>query len=248
MTLYDTIGAGYASRRRPDPRIGAAIAAALGEAGSVVNVGAGAGSYEPVTTLVAVEPSRVMIDQRPAGSAPVVQGVAEALPLADDCVDAALAVLTLHHWSDLAAGLAELRRVARRRLVFLHWRPELFDSFWLTAEYLPAAAGTDAAMAVPVPELLERLPGCRVRVDPVPVPHDCVDGFAAAYWRRPEAYLDPRVRAGISMLARTPAPELRSGLTRLAEDVRSGRWHAEHAALLVLDSLDLGYCTVTVDL
>jgi SAM-dependent methyltransferase len=166
---------------------------------SVANVGAGAGSYEPVATVVAVEPSSVMIGQRPAGSAPCVRGVAEALPLGDGTVDAALAVLTVHHWSDVGAGVAELRRVARRRIVILTWDQEILRDFRLVRDYLPAAAAVSAGHEVPIARLVELLPGARV--EPVPVPHDRTDGFGAAYWRRPEAYLDHRVRAGISMLA-----------------------------------------------
>lgn len=248
MAMYDAIGRTYRSTRRADPRIAAAIFHALGDVASVVNVGAGAGSYEPAQTVVAVEPSRVMIDQRPAGSAPVVQAVAESLPLADKSVDAALAVLTVHHWSDAAAGVAEMRRVARHRLVFFTWWPERFATFWLLDEYLPAVAETDARLAVSLDVLAGSLANADPTVRSVPVPHDCVDGFAAAYWRRPEAYLDPQVRAGISVLARTDEDALRSGLARLDGDIRTGRWRRRHAALLDMDALDVGYCTVTVDL
>jgi SAM-dependent methyltransferase len=188
-----------------------------------------------------------MIAQRPVAAAPVVQAVAEALPLRDESVDAALAVLTVHHRADVAAGVAEMRRVARRRLVFFTWWPERVAQFWLLAEYLPAAAETDARQAVPLQSLCALLDGdCQVQA--VPVPHDCLDGFGAAYWRRPEAYLDPEVRAGISMLAKTDEAALRAGLRRLEDDLQTGRWHREHAPLLQLDALDVGYCTVTIDL
>jgi hypothetical protein len=245
MALYDSIGRTYSSTRRADPRIAAAITDALGESASVVNVGAGAGSYEPAQTIAAVEPSRVMITQRPPGSAPAVQAVAERIPLRDRCADAALAVLTVHHWSDVSAGIAEMRRVARRRLVFFTWCPRSSASFWLS-EYLPEAARVDAAMAEPIGVLARRLRGAEVR--PVPVPHDCTDGFAAAYWRRPEAYLDPAVRAGISVLAKTGEEALQAGLSRLADDLRTGRWHDNHADLIQLDSLDVGYSLVIADL
>ena len=205
----------------------------------MVNIGAGSGSYEPVVTVAAVEPSRVMIAQRPPSAAPAVQAIAERLPLRDDCADAALAVLTLHHWSDVAAGVAEMRRVARRRLVLFTWDAQAFASFWLLSEYLPAAAETDAALAVPLALLSELLPGAEIRS--VPVPHDCTDGFGAAYWRRPAAYLDPAMRAGMSTLARTNPESLWQGLGRLAEDVRTGRWQDSHGDLLGLDSLDIGY-------
>ena len=156
-------------------------------------------------------------------------------------------MLTVHHWSDVAAGVAEMRRVARRRAVFFTWWPERVAEFWLLREYLPAAATTDAHHAVPVQQL-SRLLGATAHVRSVPVPHDCTDGFGAAYWRRPEAYLDPEVRAGISVLARTDADALRDGLQRLEEDLRSGAWHREHQHLLQAEALDVGYCVVSVDL
>ncbi len=247
MALYDSIGQTYRSTRRPDPRVAAAIAEALGDAASVVNVGAGAGSYEPGSTIAAVEPSRVMIAQRPGGSAPAVQAVAEHIPLRDRCADAAMAVLTVHHWSDVAAGVSEMRRIARRRLVFFTWDPQVFAaSFWLLSEYLPEAGKVDAAMAESV-RALARLLG-DAEVWPVPIPHDCMDGFAAAYWRRPEAYLDPAVRAGMSLLAKTGEPALRTGLVRLDDDLRTGRWHDNHADLLQRDTLDVGYRLVIAEL
>jgi SAM-dependent methyltransferase len=245
MVIYDTIGATYASTRRPDRRIAAQIDAALAAARSVINVGAGAGSYEPPQTVAAVEPSSVMIGQRPAGAAPAVRAYAEALPLADDAADAAMALLTVHHWSDLEAGIAELRRVARRRVVVLTWDQTVIRSFWLLAEYLPEAAAFDDTRAVPVDRLAALLGGATVEA--VPVPHDCTDGFGAAYWRRPEAYLDPAVRAGISMLAQPPAEALRPGLDRLAADLRSGRWHERHRDLLRQDDYDAGYRLVVAD-
>lgn len=246
LPIYDAIGRTYSATRRADPRIAAAIADALGEPTSVVNVGAGTGSYEPQQTAVAIEPSRVMIGQRPPGSAPAVLGVAERLPLRDRCADAAMAVLTVHHWSDAAAGVSEMRRVARRRLVILTAHPEVVARFWLLSEYLPQAAAIDADKAVPVALLTDLLPGAEVRT--VPVPHDCTDGFGTAYWRRPEAYLDPAVRAGISILARVGDVAMHDGLSRLAEDLRSGRWHDSHAELCRRDTLDVGICLIIADL
>ena len=243
---YDEIGQTYRSTRRSDPRVAAALARALGDAASVANIGAGTGSYEPTQTLVAVEPSQVMLDQRSVGSAPVVQGAAERLPLRDQCVDAAMALMTVHHWSDLAAGIAEMRRIARDRLVIFTWNAEVTKHYWLLSEYFPVAAEIDYRYAVPI-ETLTGLLG-NARIDEVLVPHDCVDGFAAAYWRRPEAYLDPAVRAGMSFLARLDAAEIEPGLTQLARDLDSGRWHERHADLLDLDELDLGYCIVTAQM
>jgi hypothetical protein len=162
-------------------------------------------------------------------------------------VDAALAVLSVHHWRDVSAGVAEMRRVARRRLVFFTWWPERAAPFWLLTEYLPEAAEVDARQAEPLDQL-QGLLGRDATVRAVPVPHDCTDGFAAAYWRRPEAYLDPDVRAAMSILARTGDAALRSGLRRLAEDLRTGAWRDAHADLLAADTLDVGYCTVAVEL
>jgi SAM-dependent methyltransferase len=239
MTAYDTIGRGYAARRRPDPRIAARITAALGDARSVVNVGAGAGSYEPADRrVVAVEPSMVMISQRRAGAAPVVRAVAERLPFAARRFDAALAVLTIHHWTDADLGFRELRRVASRRVV-LAFDESMSSDFWLAAEYFPATAAELAATSPQLDDLVTGLGAQQVEV--VPVPHDCVDGFAGAYWRRPEAYLDPAVRAGISFFAATAPAEIEPGLARLRDDLDSGAWHARHADLLELDEVDLGY-------
>ncbi|WP_406438175.1 class I SAM-dependent methyltransferase [Streptomyces sp. NBC_01613] len=240
MAIYDTLGTTYGLTRRPDPRIGAQIHAALGDAAEVINVGAGTGSYEPPHTVLAVEPSQVMVDQRPPGSAPVVRAVAERLPLRDEAADAVLALLTVHHWTDPAAGVAELRRVARRRVVVLTWDQQIFrERFWLVRDYLPQAAAFDDTRAIPVDRLAALLGGAHQR--PVPIPHDCSDGFGAAFWCRPHAYLDPQVRAGISMLAQTGEEALAPGLARLAEDLATGRWHTAHADLLARDALDVGY-------
>lgn len=239
MALYDTIGTTYAIARRPDPRIGALIEAALGDAQTVVNVGAGAGSYEPAQTVLAVDPSPVMIGQRPSASAAAVRARAEALPLDDNVVDAAMALLTVHHWTDLAAGLAELKRIARRRVVILTWDHRVTREFWLLSEYMHEIDLLEDARAVPIDRLVDLLGGARVET--VPVPHDCTDGFGAAYWRRPEAYLDPVVRGGMSMMSQHGAAAVQPGLARLATDLESGRWHERHGDLLQRDQLDAGY-------
>jgi SAM-dependent methyltransferase len=245
MVIYDAIGSTYTTTRQPDRRIGARITTALGDVESVINVGAGAGSYETANTILAVEPSSTMISQRPVGMAPVVKACAEALPIVDDAADAVMALLTVHHWSDVEAGIAEVRRIARRRIVILTWDPHVFRAFWLVSEYLPQAAAFDEARAVPVHHLAALLGGARV--EPVPVPHDCTDGFAAAFWRRPEAYLDPVVRAGISMLAQTGDEALRPGLDRLATDLESGRWHDRHRDVLQREDFDAGYRLLVTD-
>jgi hypothetical protein len=239
-TRYDQIGYGYGSVRRPDARLAAGIATALGDATSVVNVGAGTGSYEPTDRrVVAVEPSCVMLAQRPPGSAPAVQAVAERLPFTDGAFDAATAFMTIHHWPDQEQGLREPRRVARQRVVVLTWDPVFARGFWLTRYYLPEILALDVSIFRPVPQIVASLGGGLVQ--PAPIPHDCTDGFLGAYWRRPEAYLEPHVRAGISPLARLGEAVLLPDLQRLADDLRSGAWDRANGHLRHLETLDLGY-------
>ena len=233
--LYDRIGDGYARLRRPDPRIAARLRAALGPARRVLNVGAGTGNYEPPgLDLVAVEPSGDMIRQRPPGAAPCVQALAGALPFADGAFEAALAILTVHHWPDPAAGLAELRRVTRGRIVILTFDPAARP--WLTG-YLPGLAALDEAQMPALRTYADALGP--LSVTPLPVPHDCTDGFLYAYWRRPEAYLDPAVRSGSSSFRALPG--LEAGLDRLRADLDSGEWDRRHAALRGLETYDAGY-------
>ncbi len=235
---YDVLGRSYAHTRATDPRIAAAIWGALGDARTIVNVGAGTGNYEPPDREVtAVEPSAVMIAQRPPGAAPAIQAGAEELPFEDDSFDAAMAVLTLHHWSDWRAGIEEMRRVARRIVVF-SWDPSFAARLWISAEYFPQLA-VDIG---DIPSLADQVGAVRAtRVAAVPIPADCRDGFYGAHWHRPEAYLDPVVRAGISVLAKRDPGELDAGLAQLADDLRTGAWAERHADLLALDELDLGY-------
>jgi SAM-dependent methyltransferase len=236
MATYDKIGDGYAQRRRPDPRIAAAIVAALRDARTVVNVGAGTGSYEPVDRVVqAVEPSAVMIKQRPASAAPCVCAPAEALPFGDGTFDAAMAVLTIHHWSDWRMGLREMQRVARRRVVLLTFDAQASDS-WLTRDYFPELMELDRRIMPRLEDLAEELG--EFRATPVPVPHDCVDGFLGAYWRRPAMYLDPVARRSMSSFTLIEAED---GLKRLARDLESGAWRQRNAELLSLAELDVGY-------
>jgi SAM-dependent methyltransferase len=247
VALYDDIGHGYAAHRRPDPRIAAAIHDALGDAASVANVGAGTGSYEPRDrTVLAVEPSEVMIGQRPAGAAPCLQGSAEALPLETASVDAAMAVLSAHHWTDLSAGLGEMARVARRRVVLLTWVPDSAP-FWLTRDYFPEIAAHDRDIFPSAPalaKLLDRRVG-PAHMAPVAIPHDCVDGLLCAYWRRPDAYLSADVRSAMSSFSRID-PE--AGLSRLRADLASGRWAKRNGHLLTLGALDLGYRIVRCEI
>jgi SAM-dependent methyltransferase len=237
---YDDIGRTYTATRATDPRIAARIWAALGDARTIVNVGAGTGSYEPADRdVTAVEPSAVMIAQRPPGAAPAVQASAEALPFADASFDAAMAIITLHHWSDLRAGCAELRRVARDRVVVLSWDPSCVARMWIGPEYFPECMQQDVDGFPSLADQAAALGDAAVEV--VPVPWDCRDGFFGAFWRRPEAYLDPAVRAGISTLAKRSDDELADGLARLRADLESGAWARRHADLLERDELDLGY-------
>jgi len=237
---YEQIGGGYAQRRRPDPRLARLIAEALGDAGSVINVGAGTGSYEPSARgTVAVEPAVVMIAQRPPAAAPCVRAFAEQLPFRDRTFDAGLAVLTIHHWSDWRAGLRELVRVTRRRVVISTWDPES-DGFWLLREYMPAMIERDRQRFPGLGALREELGD--IQVQPLPIPHDCTDGFLGAYWRRPAAYLDPTIRAGISSFAR---PDFDAGLARLSADLEDGAWARKHGDLLEQTELDVG-CRLVV--
>lgn len=236
MALYDRIGTNYDEVRGEDPRIAAAIWAALGDAETVVNVGAGTGSYEPRDREVtAVEPSELMIGKRPAGAAPVVRASAEALPFEDGAFDAAMAVLSDHHWPDRAGGLRELRRVARRRVVVFSFDVSFFAKAWLTRDYLT----TVRPEGMPVEEIAATF-GAQ-RIEPVPIPADCRDGFMYAYWKRPSAYLEQRVRDGVSVFRLAPPEEVAAAVEALRADLDSGEWERRNAGILELDELDLGY-------
>jgi SAM-dependent methyltransferase len=243
---YAELGVSYAASRQPDPRIAAIIRSALGSARTVVNVGAGAGSYEPPgVRLAAVEPSAVMVGQRPLRAAPAVRALAENLPFPDNAFDAALAVLTVHHWRSAAAGLAELRRVARCQVV-LTWDPEITSRFWLLTDYLPQIPAHERGLACldAVCAGLGQGDGdaaVELTVHPVLVPADCTDGFLGAYWRRPEAYLRPAIRAAISSLSLIDQDAVGEAMSRLAADLASGRWQTRHGGLLARGELDLGY-------
>jgi SAM-dependent methyltransferase len=242
--LYDRIGAGYRVTRRADPRIANAIRTALGDTTSVVNVGAGSGSYEPTDVeVVPVEPSETMIRQRPASLPPALLGTAEKLPLADKSVDAALAVLTAHHWRDRPAAFAEIRRVARKRAVFFTREPDA-PFGWLD-DYFPGLAGEKSSR---YPRLDEFEVLGSATIEPVPVPADCTDGFTAAYWRRPEAYLDEAVRANMSTFALLDERVVADGVDRLARDLADRSWHRRYASLSTLGELDVGYRLVVTEL
>lgn len=237
--LYDTIGATYTATRRTDPRIADSIWAALGDARTVLNVGAGTGSYEPPgRDVTAVEPSALMRAQRPAGAAPCLAASAESLPFEDQSFDAAMAVSTVHHWPDPIAGLREMRRVARHVVVFTHdtsdagWR----QRFWLTRDYLPEVS----EFLVGRPTLTEQARAISARIGPVLIPWDCADGIFEAYWRRPGAYLDDQVRRGMSVWVRVGPEAEQRAVRSLREDLVSGRWAERNRDIADLDAADLG--------
>lgn len=245
--VYDEIGTDYAAARHADPQIARAIREALGDATSVLNVGAGSGSYEPDDLdVTAVDPSEEMIRQRPRAAAPCIKAWAEDLPFEDQSFDAALAVMTVHHWSDRARGLREMRRVASKRVVLFTWDPASIDALWMAAEYLPEVAALDVPRFPTMADLAAILPG--VRVKRVPIPRDCEDGFFGAFWARPEAYLDARIRRGIAVFRQLSAAVIERAIERLDADLRSGAWDERHGALRSAIELDLGYRIVTAEL
>ena len=237
VALYDDIGCTYAGQRKNDLRIAAAIERALLGCESILNVGAGTGSYEPRSKrTVAVEPSATMIAQRPVGAAPVVQACAEALPFSNDSFDAVLGVLTIHHWKDQVGGLAECNRVARARIVFLTIDIEAYASFWLF-DYFPELLRIDRGI-FPSMTCFQAAFGS-VESMVVPVPDDCCDGFLAAFWKRPGAYLDPMVRNSMSTFSKIG--NIDAQLKQLENDIASGVWDRRYAGLRNLSAIDLGY-------
>ncbi|MEZ0068015.1 DNA-binding transcriptional MerR regulator [Streptacidiphilus sp. MAP12-20] len=237
--LYDAIGGAYTATRRTEPRIATQIWDALGDAQTVLNVGAGTGSYEPADrNVTAVEPSAVMRGQRPAGSAPCMAAAAESLPFEDHSFDVAMAVSTVHHWGDPIAGLREMRRVARRVVVltFDTDEPGWQDRFWLTRDYLPEFAGVLAEF----PSLAGMADAIGARAEPVPIPWDCADGLFEAYWRRPGAYLEDHVRGAMSVWTRVGPDAEQRAVRSLSDDLDSGRWAERNSDLADLDAADLG--------
>jgi SAM-dependent methyltransferase len=245
--LYDRIGRTYAAIRRPDPRLAQPIWNALGDAQTVVNVGAGAGSYEPTDRQVtAVEPSAVMIAQRPPGAAPAVQASAEALPFPDSAFDASMAIITLHHWSDVEAGLAELVRVARRRVVIVTFDPRLWGNQWIVRDYLPEILDDEKDWKPPFARVLDALPPATVEV--LPAPRDCTDRMFATLWARPEEYLDPQIRAATSVWHQLPPGVSARALDRLARDLASGAWDERYGHLRTTPEWDVGLRLIRAEL
>jgi Methyltransferase domain len=244
---YDRLGGGYANTRRADPRIAKRIEDALGDARSVVNIGAGAGSYEPTEREVtAVEPSAEMIAQRPPGAAPVVQASAESLPFTDGAFDAALAVLTAHHWANLSAGLKEMQRVARCRVVIMTFDSEALEDLWITADYFPEMLGLKRPSGASSRDLLEKLPGATS--SPVPVPKDCTDLFFAALWARPKLLFDEEIIRPMWVWQSISEESRRAGRERLAADLESGVWEQRYGHLRAMREFDVGLRLVVSEL
>ena len=236
---YDRLGVGYVRGRRPDARWQQAVDHALGSALSIVNIGAGTGSYEPSDrAVVAVDPSTVMLEQRPATAAPSICAVAEALPFAAGQFDVAMAVSTLHHWADWETGIRELMRVASRALV-IHFDPVVHDDFWLVRDYLPELS--DVWRSTVTPQQVADAMGPQTRITRLLVPADCRDGFLSAYWRRPSAYLEAEVRQCMSGLQALDPAALERGIAALRADLRSGRWHTKQAELESQEEFDGGW-------
>ena len=227
---YEALGAGYSGFRRPDPGIAAYVHRALGDAETVLNVGAGAGSYEPQDRyVVAVEPSASMRSQRPRHLVPALDATAESLPFDDDAFAAAMATITVHQWADVDAGLREIRRVTRGPVVILTFDAEALLDFWLE-EYVPEIIAIEQRRFPRIGHIEDVLGG-EVEVVPVPIPADCVDGFGEAYYARPEAFLDPDVRSAQSGWAHVEPDAVERGIQRLRTDLASGAWDAAHGHL-----------------
>lgn len=223
---YGLLGAGYSAHRRPDPHLQARIHAALGPAKSVLNVGAGAGSYEPLDRqVIAVEPSAAMRELRSSHHVRAIDACAESLPLADRSVDASMAILTVHQWRDLGAGLAELRRVTRGPIVVVTFDGDENDRFWL-AEYVPELGAAERRRHPPIASLVEALstPARRATVKTLSIPIDCTDGFTEAFYARPERLLDPAVLRAQSSWNFVSAEVKERFVRTLAADLASGRW------------------------
>lgn len=243
---HDARITGYGSMRRADARILRRIAKAVGGAVSVLNIGAGTGGYEPPDRrVVTVEASEAAIRRRAKTSAPVVKGEVEHLPFKDGSFAASMSILTIQHWADPVAGLREMARVSSRRAVVLTLDPEVFGGFWLY-RYFTDAAFLESMRSPRIAAIVDALGG-DARVETVPIPHDCRDGFIGAYWRRPSLYLEQRVRRSIATLNEIGDDNLLDGLRRLSEDLASGAWEASHGWLLGRDEIDLGYRLITAE-
>lgn len=237
ISLYDEIGKGYSIGRKTDPKIAHFINQYLHGSESIVNIGAGTGSYEPDRKkLIAVEPSSEMIRQRPKGSHPVQQASAESLPFKNGCFSHAMTILSMHHWENRKQAFSEIKRVVRQRFITLTWNPDA-DKYWLTRDYFPEIHDIDKSIFPALSELEQSFKG--IRFYSLPIPAECIDGFTAAYWSRPEAYLDSLVRKGMSTFSKIQGLEV--GVQKLKHDIDSGLWQSKYGELKSKDSLDVGY-------
>ncbi len=244
VVIYDAIGKKYALGRRTDPEIAEQINSKLARADSVLNVGAGTGSYEPEDIpVIAVEPSIEMIQQRGRRSAPVRQAKAENLPFKDASFSHSMTVLSMHHWEDRTRAFQEIRRVTRERFVAVSWDPNS-TPFWLTRDYFPEIHELDARIFPRLSELHQSFP--KIEVSKLEIPADCIDGFLGAYWRRPEAYLNDMVRVNMSTFSRIS--KLNEGVVKLRNDLESGEWALRNSDLLERDFFDAGYRIICADL
>ncbi len=241
MARYDTIGHGYSQTRREDPRFRAQIHAALADARTVVNVGAGTGAYEPRDRhVIAIEPSDVMAAQRPRDLAPAIRASADDIPLRDHSVDAAMAILSVHHWDEgREKGIRELRRIARKAVVVLTYDPAVSASMWLMADYLPEVAALDRQI-FPRPEQLAEWLGGDVRIDTLPIPCDTPDWMLGSFWAHPERVLDARARAATSGFARMATHVVDRVVSEVSRDLANGLWDDRHGHLRSLETLDVG--------
>ena len=238
---YDNIGIDYAKQRKSDPRIATQIFDRLKNATKVVNIGAGSGSYEPKNiNLIAVEPSIEMINQRATNAHPVIQGYAESLPFPDKSFSHALTILSMHHWSDRDKAFKEINRITTEMFIAVSWNPEA-DPFWLTKDYFPEVYDLDKTIFPNLDELKDYFDD--VEMTPLLIPEDCIDGFLAAYWKRPLSYLDQKVRNSISSFSKFK--DLDKRLNKLDSDVKNGIWSKTNASILMNTKLDAGYVIIT---
>jgi SAM-dependent methyltransferase len=232
---YGRIAGGYSNYRRPDPRIEAAILTALGDAVTVLNVGAGAGSYEPLDrTVTAVEPSVSMRAQRPADR-PAIDATAESLPFGDASFDASMATFSVHQWPDVEKGLAEMRRVTRGPVVILTADPARVELFWLN-DYAPEVMRTEAGRYPNLNRIADALGEAEV-ID-IAIPFDCTDGFNEAYYGRPEMFLDRGARTANSAWSFVGSEVPKRFVRNLSADLESGRWDAKYGELRTRPAFD----------
>jgi len=225
---YDSNGKTYSSRRETEPKIAEYINRSLGDAKTVLNVGAGAGSYEPSDRyVIAIEPSITMRNQRLANDkSPAIHASADHIPFDDKAFDAVTAFLTIHHWPDIKKGLSELQRVAKNKVIIMTFDPEALDRFW-NAEYFPEVIAVER-QRYPTMEFITSALGDQCEIVEIPVPLECVDGFQEAFYGRPEAFLDKQVRLAQSAWGFIPDDQQEIIVSRLANDLASGEWDRKY--------------------